>query len=551
MTPGDTLGGHVADRHRIGDVLGEGSVTQAAWRRVLAITNGGLLLGATLLALWLRVAGLPGQDGTLSIDEARLALAARGILEHGIPIMPTGWIYTRGLLPTYLVAASFATLGQTDFAARVPSVLAGIALVPLMYGLGRMVAGRAGGLFAALFAATYPPLVDWSRQAWFYSLYVLLFAAAMLFILRAHRSHNSRDQLLAGLCAGLALFAHEFGIFLLPPLAAQVALRLRRRGEPGGWRTPAAALGLFAAAGALLALLALRLRADTMGGRFAELDEFALSPQLDWGSLRFYGEMLLDSHGLILAVALIGVPLAIVRRQYEALLLWLALLPPFLHVVTLEAYDRYGLTLMVILVLLAAQGAALLARWGFGRARVLGASAGGATFAILAVVLAYHLDVPSPGEVGARDPNAGAWLREARRLGIGRDDLVMTDLPTVVGWYLGDVDFWPRSRMFEKYTFRAGAPPREVHTGAVLVRDLDDYRRLVVGPNAGRTLWVLASGRQAQWRSWLDADLRRAVEESAAFSIAPGGSSYLQFSGRSLILRIDLPPGAQNRAWAR
>ena len=66
--------------------------------------------------------------------------------EHGVPVMPTGWLYTRGLLPTYTVAASFAALGRTDFAARLPSVLAGTALVPVMFALGRTVVGRAGGV---------------------------------------------------------------------------------------------------------------------------------------------------------------------------------------------------------------------------------------------------------------------------------------------------------------------------------------------------------------------------------------------------------------------
>src|SRR5438874_886722 len=39
----------------------------------------------TLVALWIRFDGLQGWDGTLSVDEARLALAARGVVQTCVP----------------------------------------------------------------------------------------------------------------------------------------------------------------------------------------------------------------------------------------------------------------------------------------------------------------------------------------------------------------------------------------------------------------------------------------------------------------------------------
>ena len=108
-----------------------------------------------------------------------------------MPRLPSGWVYTRGLLATYLTAPSLALLGATDFAARLPAVLAGTALIPIGYLLGREVAGRLGGLFVAAYLAGHPSLVVWSRQAWFYALYVLIFAAAVLFMLRANRTRTA------------------------------------------------------------------------------------------------------------------------------------------------------------------------------------------------------------------------------------------------------------------------------------------------------------------------------------------------------------------------
>ncbi len=486
----------------------------------------------TGIALWLRLTGLAGLDGTLSVDEARLALAARGILEHGGPVLPSGWLYTRGPLSAYAVAFAFACLGESDFAARLPSVLAGAALVPVMYWLGSVLAGRLGGLFAAAFVAGYPPLVVWSRSAWFYALYVLLFAAALLFIVRAQREGRRGDQILAGGLTGATFFAHELGVLLLIPLCFQVAGALYwadRRGR----RVALAALGLALAALTLLVVLVTGLRAATLVGPYGEVSEY-VRPHLDGRPFRFYGRMLADRYWLILAAALIGLPLAVARRQWMALLLWLALVPSFLHAVTIipdSPQERYGLTLVVALVALAAFGVDQAASWLAGRVPRFGGRSsllGGLAFATMVLV---HQDVGQAVERAAFSPREGAWLAEARALGIGTTDLVMSDLPTVTGWYVGDVDFWVSSREFEKYTLHSDAY-RDVHTGAVLIRGAGEFQRLVARPHAGRTLWVFASDRSYQWGELVDDNLKTLLERSASRRINPGAGGH--------ILRIDL-----------
>ena len=504
---------------------------------MLAAAAGAALLAITALALWLRLSGLAGRDGTFTVDEARLALAGRGILEHGLPILPSGWLYTRGLLAAYPVALSFALLGLTDLAARLPSVLAGAALVPVMYALGRALGGRAGGLFAALFVAGHPALVVWSRAAWFYALYVLLFAAALLWIVRAHQHDRARDQLLAGALTGLTCFAHELGVFLFIPLLAQVTARLRAcRGSGSGDCRRASLAGLALALGSLVLLWALvtRLRAGTLIGPYGELAEY-FSPHLEGVPFRFYGRMLADGRWLLLVAALVGIPLALVQRRFVALLLWLALVPPFVHAVTIipdRPQERYGLTLVVVLVPLAVFGAAEGASWAAERWRALAGRSGLLTSIVLLGILFVHQDIGQAVERSAFSPRDGAWLTQARGLEIGPADLVMSDLPTVAGWYVGDLDFWVSSREFEKYTLRAGDARRDVHTGAVLVRSVADFQRLVAAPHAGRTLWVYASGRSYQWGELVDDSLKAYLERAATRRVSPGDGSR--------ILRIDL-----------
>jgi hypothetical protein len=75
------------------------------------------VLALTLVGFFWRLRDLPLITVSLSIDEARLALVARGIQEHGWPLLPSGKVYTRGLPAALSIAPSFGLLGQTDFAA--------------------------------------------------------------------------------------------------------------------------------------------------------------------------------------------------------------------------------------------------------------------------------------------------------------------------------------------------------------------------------------------------------------------------------------------------
>jgi 4-amino-4-deoxy-L-arabinose transferase-like glycosyltransferase len=470
----------------------------------------------TAVALVLRFGDLWGLDGTLSVDEARLALAARAVVQRGIPAMETGWTYTRGLPATYLTALSFMILGESDFAARLPSVLAGTATVTIMFLLGRAVGGLAGGLFAAAFVAIYPPLVVWSRVAWFYALYVLIYAAALLAIVRAHQSRGERWPIWAGVLVGLATLTHELGAFLLAPLIVLVALERSRSTLIG--------LAIALACVTVKVALAFALRSPTLAGGWGEVVEY-FSPHLEGIPFRFYGRMLVDGRWLMLVIALAGIPLAITRRAWTPAFLWLALALSWLHAVAIipeRPQERYGLTFIVPLTALAvwsaAEWATVAARWI--RPSIL-------TAIVLSLTLVVHQDVARALERRAFSPRDGAWLREARAVGIGPGDTIMTDIPTLVGWYIGGLDYWVSSRDYQKYTAAREAARVDIHTGAVLVRNPAEYRQLVAQSHRGQAVWVIASGRSFQWGELVDDDLRNLLERSAVQRINGADGSRL------------------------
>lgn len=518
---------HATPIQSVAETVGAVETHEHRWRSVLVTVA--LLMALTAAAFWIRVDGLQGWDGTLTVDESRLALAARGVLESGLPRLPSGWIYTRGLLATYLTAPSLALLGATDFAARLPAVLAGAALIPVSYLLGREVAGRLGGLFVAAFLAGHPSFVVWSRQAWFYAPYVLIVAAALLFMLRALRTRQARDQLLAGGLVGLSAFAQEVGIFLMLPLAAQVAIQIhRQRGHPRGWIAPLSSMAIAGIAALVLWVLVTRLRAESLVGAYGEIGEY-LSPSLEWPRIRFYVRTLLDGPGLLLLAAFVGLPLAIRRRCAQTAVLWLALAPTFLHasfLIPRGPQERYGLILVLVIAVLGAQGVRLatsaIVDWLARRHRPPAISSAAVVGVVFVTMLLAHQDVARAIDRAGLSPRDGAWLRQVRELGIGPDDLIMTDVPTVVGWYIGGLDYWISSRDYEKYTVRADDVRRDVHTGAVLIRSREDYERMFGRPLAGQSVWTIASGRSYQWGELVDDDLKAQLDRSASLRVNPG-----------------------------
>jgi hypothetical protein len=308
------------------------------------------------------------------------------------------------------------------------------------------------------------------------------------------------------------------------------------------------------AAGLLWALMT-TLRATSLVGAYGELDEY-FQPRLLGSNVGFYVRMLLDGPGVLLAAALSGIPLAVARRRLEVLIVWLALLLPFAHaafVIPRGPQERYGLTLVVVMAVLAAEAVvgwagvlgarfARRARPGSSlsstpgpepraqRHRPWPAWAAGAT---LLVMFLAHQDVARAVDRAALNPREGSWLRELRALGVGPADAVMTDVPTIAGWYIGGLDYWVSSRDYEKYTTRDGDRLRDVHTGAVLIRNRREYERLVGGGDAGGTVWLVASGRSYQWGELVDDDFRRWLESQAAERKNPGDGTRIWRMQRS------------------
>src|SRR5215813_12703015 len=112
---------------------------------------------AVLLTLTLAIyVGTAGWPALLDDADAAHALAARAMVTGGdwavLHINGVAWL-EKPPLHYWLVAASYAFLGETAFATRLPSALAVVALVLLVYRFGCRFFGERAGFYGGLVMA--------------------------------------------------------------------------------------------------------------------------------------------------------------------------------------------------------------------------------------------------------------------------------------------------------------------------------------------------------------------------------------------------------------
>lgn len=271
-----------------------------------------LVVGACLLFTRL-------DDRYLWDDEAETALLARNVLRFGVPVAWDGrdlisqecgtdyganylWRQTPWL-PAYVMAASFALLGESTWSARLPFALLGLASLASVYLLGlRVFRDRAVALLAVLALTCSVPFLLYARQGRYYALAIFatvcvvhaFFAVlagsrlaiaglALGFTALFHSSHLAAAGMSAGLAAALVIQRPDRAAVERVAAAALAAAAFN-----GPWLALAGLDGKSALASSLFSTSAMALRTiDYL--RWSELYVFPavlLGPLLGWSSWR-------------------------------------------------------------------------------------------------------------------------------------------------------------------------------------------------------------------------------------------------------------------------
>lgn len=221
------------------------AVAHRGWRR--AVISPGAAVGVlTVVALAVRL----GIDRSLWLDEAITVQQVSQPFGDMITQVTTGDVQP----PLFHAVAWVAVrlLGTSELALRTPSIVAGTALVPLLYATGRQLYSRRTGLVAGALATLAPLAVWYSTEARMYALYMLFGVAAVYFQVRAIR--HGRFWEWAGFVGSTValLWTHYLGGLLVVGQQAAFAVVVVRRwgrsrpvaGLVGGWLAAAVVIAV-------------------------------------------------------------------------------------------------------------------------------------------------------------------------------------------------------------------------------------------------------------------------------------------------------------------
>lgn len=173
-------------------------------------------------------------------DEAETALLSQRLGTYGLPLAFDGrnlirqapqdvqytsdyvWVY-HPWLPFYFTAASFALLGPTTFAARLPYALAGLGTVLFLYfSLRHHFRDKRIAVLGSTFLLLCVPFLLHARQCKYFPFAALFTVATLDAYLRLRETSRVGHTLPYFILAGVCLFHSNFGAFV--PLMAAVGL---------------------------------------------------------------------------------------------------------------------------------------------------------------------------------------------------------------------------------------------------------------------------------------------------------------------------------------
>ncbi|MFA5367621.1 MAG: glycosyltransferase family 39 protein, partial [Dehalococcoidia bacterium] len=180
------------------------------------------LIFLTAFGFALRMYDLGSQS--LWYDEGYSIQAALAMLDKGAPVLPSGWFYTHGLLSTGFMAASMGMFGETELAARLPSVIFGTLTIPLVFFFARRIGGTRTALIAAFIVTFLAIEIAWSRQARMYQQLQFFYMLSLYLFYLFTQKRSNKLLILTFIATVCTALSHTFGFSIFLVLPAWLAL---------------------------------------------------------------------------------------------------------------------------------------------------------------------------------------------------------------------------------------------------------------------------------------------------------------------------------------
>jgi hypothetical protein len=124
-------------------------------------------------------------------DEETMAMPAMHILKDGLPLLPSGMFYPRGIAQLYMMAGSVMAFGESEWAFRLPSALCSILMIVLAFYAGRRFLAPAWNLAFTAAVALLPEFIVDAQTARMYVFLVTCVIGYMILLFRWERTDNA------------------------------------------------------------------------------------------------------------------------------------------------------------------------------------------------------------------------------------------------------------------------------------------------------------------------------------------------------------------------
>ncbi|MFL5660577.1 MAG: glycosyltransferase family 39 protein, partial [Ktedonobacteraceae bacterium] len=160
--------------------------------------------------------------------------AAKGILAHGLPFLPSGFLYPKAELYSYVLALSIAIFGEQNGALRIPGIIEYLVSLPVFYAVACYFFQRRVALLATAMLAFSPYAIRWSGEVRMYEQAQLVMIIVMYLFYRALQERRRTRLVYLAMASLIVMYlSHEETFIILPALILCVLIESWRSREPG------------------------------------------------------------------------------------------------------------------------------------------------------------------------------------------------------------------------------------------------------------------------------------------------------------------------------
>lgn len=452
-------------------------------------------------------------------DEAISANAAIAMLKQGTPTFPSGVIYMRAILNTFLISLSFIIFGVSEFSARFPSVIFGTLTIPLVYLLGTRLENRKIGLIAALFVTFSVMEIAWSRQARMYQQLQFFYLASLYFFyefnFNDNKSKRNLNLALTTIFFICAVLTHVFGYVLILVFVLYFLI-VHFKEIKFKWKE-SVDINIKHIAGLFISILLIFLVLKLIWPDLLDTISYPLMGigRVEYFEVYFY--VLRTELSVFFYLAIFGAVLSFkIKKNWKSgLLLIMSFVIPFyfLSCHVLMPATRYLYFIFPLLLIFSAYFFAFLIELAQRYSEYVNKSAKIGSILIVLVICSMLMTMAfSPGftivpreefDLGINAPQpdfkkAYCYVKENMQ----SNDVIIDSWPAVALFYMGKSDYWLAFEVggiglgIDRYLVNNGS--NEMYANAVVIKNVDMLKEVVGNHDRGwvvldNTAWIRIS----------------------------------------------------------